>query len=261
MAASYVLKRPLVGLALCALFGSVAALNLSLPAILLVAASGLGITYSFFFRRAPSAAVYLAAFTLAWLHAQIVFEASCSIGVDLDRRGEHVEVIGVLPAPPALNRGGRRLRFSLKLEGIKRLSHWQRTSSTVQVSAELGPLSEPLDLGQRVWLRGVLKRSAQSRAVCHLRVASNQTRILQMGDVVDVLVAAVGLKPDGIDFDALDQQPSKIFILTICPEKRSGPHIQFLAKISRLLSRPEIRERVLGVSTKDELIELLSEAD
>jgi PTS system nitrogen regulatory IIA component len=63
-------------------------------------------------------------------------------------------------------------------------------------------------------------------------------------DSVDRLVVAVGLKQDGIGFDSADGKPSDIFIMTISPASRSGPHIQFLAEVSKVL-RDEDSRRLL----------------
>lgn len=76
-------------------------------------------------------------------------------------------------------------------------------------------------------------------------------------DAVEDLVAALAIKQEGIDFDALDGKPSHIFIMTISPLKRTGPHIQFLAEISRKLNQPSIREKLLLAQTKDEILQLL----
>jgi len=76
-------------------------------------------------------------------------------------------------------------------------------------------------------------------------------------DAVEDLVAALAIKKEGIDFDALDGKPSHIFIMTISPVKRTGPHIQFLAEISRKLNQPSIREKLLLTQTKDEILLLL----
>ena len=56
-------------------------------------------------------------------------------------------------------------------------------------------------------------------------------------ETVDSLHAAIGLSPQGIDFNSQDGKPSQIFILTVSPVNRAGPHIQFLAEISRLMNR------------------------
>jgi len=77
-------------------------------------------------------------------------------------------------------------------------------------------------------------------------------------DAVDQLVAAIGIHRTGVDFAAMDGKPSHIFILTLSPENRAGPHIQFLAEISKLLSRPELRAKLLNAATADEILNLLT---
>ncbi len=77
-------------------------------------------------------------------------------------------------------------------------------------------------------------------------------------DAVDRLVAAIGIKRDGVDFDSVDKEPSRIFVMTLSPLNRTGPHIQFLAEIGRLISQPEIRQRVLSASTAAGVIAALS---
>lgn len=76
---------------------------------------------------------------------------------------------------------------------------------------------------------------------------------------VNRLVAAVGIAPEGIDFNALDGQPSKIFILSISPANRAGPHIQFLAEISRILNQEERRNELLHAQDVDAFYTLLTQ--
>ena len=64
-------------------------------------------------------------------------------------------------------------------------------------------------------------------------------------DAVKSLITAVGLNKEGVDFDSMDGTPSTIFIMTVSPLKRTGPHIQFLAEVSRLLSQSAEREKLL----------------
>ena len=77
-------------------------------------------------------------------------------------------------------------------------------------------------------------------------------------DTVETLVAAIGLKKAGVDFQALDGLPSQIFIMTLSPDTRTGPHIQFLAEISRQLSDAGIRERILKAATPEEVLDILA---
>jgi fructose-specific phosphotransferase system IIA component len=77
-------------------------------------------------------------------------------------------------------------------------------------------------------------------------------------DSVKELVVALALKKKGADFASLDGNPSRIFIMTISPASHSGPHIQFLAEISRLLNREDIRNAVLLSENADQVIKALT---
>jgi PTS system nitrogen regulatory IIA component len=72
------------------------------------------------------------------------------------------------------------------------------------------------------------------------------------------LVTALGLKKTGVDFGALDAKPSTIFIMTLSPLNRTGPHIQFLAEMSQILNEPQKREAILKAVTSHEVMLLLS---
>ena len=77
-------------------------------------------------------------------------------------------------------------------------------------------------------------------------------------DAVESLVVAFGLNKQGVDFDSMDGSPCTIFIMTLSPITRAGPHIQFLAEISRLISQPAERERLLAATTHGEIYEILT---
>lgn len=77
-------------------------------------------------------------------------------------------------------------------------------------------------------------------------------------DSIDCLVAAMGIKREGLDFQSLDHQPAYIFIMTLSPANRTGPYIQFLAEISRLLSSKETRDNVLSATSLQELYAIIS---
>lgn len=72
------------------------------------------------------------------------------------------------------------------------------------------------------------------------------------------LSVAIGIKKDGVNFEALDGQPSKLFILVASPKKISGPHVQFLAAISGILRNPDVAERVVQAKKAEEIKQLLS---
>jgi PTS system nitrogen regulatory IIA component len=75
-------------------------------------------------------------------------------------------------------------------------------------------------------------------------------------DLVKSMIAVIGLKKEGIDFDSMDHAPSTIFIMTLSPATKAGPHIQFLAEISRLLSQEVLREKLLACTTQQEVLNI-----
>ncbi len=74
---------------------------------------------------------------------------------------------------------------------------------------------------------------------------------------VSELVACVGIADVGVDFDALDREPCRIFIMTISPADKTGPHLQFLAEVSKLFKSAEKRRAILESNTPQEVVEIL----
>jgi PTS system nitrogen regulatory IIA component len=78
-------------------------------------------------------------------------------------------------------------------------------------------------------------------------------------DTIQDLVACVGIADKAVDFDALDHEPCRIFIMTLSPVEKTGPHLQFLAEISLLFKSAEKRQEILSTKTPEELIQILAE--
>ena len=76
--------------------------------------------------------------------------------------------------------------------------------------------------------------------------------------IVD-LVACIGISDAAVDFEALDHEPCRIFIMTLSPVEKTGPHLQFLAEISLLFKSAEKRQEILKASTTEEVLKILSE--
>ena len=78
-------------------------------------------------------------------------------------------------------------------------------------------------------------------------------------DTVSDLVACIGISDNPVDFDSLDQEPCRIFIMTLSPVNKTGPHLQFLAEVSLLFKSPEKRQLILETQDKAEVIKILTE--
>jgi PTS system nitrogen regulatory IIA component len=78
-------------------------------------------------------------------------------------------------------------------------------------------------------------------------------------DAVADLVACIGVADNGVDFEALDQQDCRIFILTLSPADKTGPHLQFLAEVSLLFKSEEKRNAILASKTQEEILKILTD--
>lgn len=71
------------------------------------------------------------------------------------------------------------------------------------------------------------------------------------------LAMAIGRPASPIDFEAIDGQPVRLVILLASPPDRTGDHIQALARISRLMTMDEFREKIYSAKTSQEIHDLL----
>ena len=78
------------------------------------------------------------------------------------------------------------------------------------------------------------------------------------GSIQD-LVACIGVSEKPVDFDSLDHEPCRIFIMTLSPVEKTGPHLQFLAEISLLFKSSEKRRDMLNSKSAEEIIKILTE--
>lgn len=107
---------------------------------------------------------------------------------------------------------------------------------------------------KEVALKALLEREEKMSTGMELGIAIPHART----DAVKELHTAIGIHKKGIDFGALDGKPSFIFIMTLSPTGRSGPHIEFIAAISSVLSKEDKRNALLTARTPDDVIKILS---
>ncbi|MFA5851842.1 MAG: PTS sugar transporter subunit IIA [Spirochaetales bacterium] len=74
---------------------------------------------------------------------------------------------------------------------------------------------------------------------------------------VSELVACIGISDAEVDFDALDHKGCKIYIMTLSPPEKTGPHLQFLAEVSMLFRSEEKRQAILKASSPAEILDVL----
>lgn len=72
------------------------------------------------------------------------------------------------------------------------------------------------------------------------------------------LTMALGIASKPIDFNSVDGKGVKIIILLLSPSDQTGPHIQALAKITRLTTDDGFKEKLGGVGSAEEAYKLIS---
>jgi fructose-specific phosphotransferase system IIA component len=75
---------------------------------------------------------------------------------------------------------------------------------------------------------------------------------------VKQLVMAMGIAAEPIDFASVDGKPVAIVILLVSPVDQTGPHIQALASISRLMLDESFRKELENADSAEQLYELLT---
>jgi PTS system nitrogen regulatory IIA component len=73
------------------------------------------------------------------------------------------------------------------------------------------------------------------------------------------LVACIGVSDTAVDFDSLDHESCRIFIMTLSPLEKTGPHLQFLAEISLLFKSSEKRAEILKAQAPEDILKILAE--
>jgi fructose-specific phosphotransferase system IIA component len=76
-------------------------------------------------------------------------------------------------------------------------------------------------------------------------------------DGVDDIAVVVGIKKEGLDFESVDGEKSRLFILVVSPKKATVPHVQFLAAIGAVLVDDATREAVINADSPEAAAELL----
>lgn len=99
----------------------------------------------------------------------------------------------------------------------------------------------------------ILKREAQSSTGMEEGIAIPHGKT----DAVKIPTVAIGISKKGVDYESLDGKPSHLFFMIAAPENSNDSHIELLSKITTLLLEDDIREALLNVKSKEEVLDIL----
>lgn len=111
-------------------------------------------------------------------------------------------------------------------------------------------LGDPDELKQAVWQREQTRTTGIGHgiAIPHGKAAG-----------CSELRMAVGVTPTPIEFEAIDRKPVSVILLLTSPIDETGPHIQALARISRMLTDDGLRAQVREAPDAETLYQLIAD--
>ena len=145
-----------------------------------------------------------------------------------------------------------RLSDILKLQHIKvPLAAKNKKDAITELVQVLADAHEVKD--SQVLLNSVLEREAtrttgigNGLAIPHGKCAG-----------VDHLVVAMGKPAEPIDFDSIDNRPVNLIVLLASPPDQTGPHIQALARISRLMNVDAFRQVMRTATSAQQIFDAI----
>lgn len=101
--------------------------------------------------------------------------------------------------------------------------------------------------------KAILKREAESSTGLEEGIAVPHAKT----SAVKIPSIAFGLSKDGVDYNSLDGEPSKIFFMIAAPANAADTHIEVLSKLTTMLLEDEVREKLLNAKTQQDVLDTL----
>ena len=76
-------------------------------------------------------------------------------------------------------------------------------------------------------------------------------------DLIDNVTGAFGRSKDGVNFDALDNQPANLVMLFLVPQGQFQKHLHTLAKIAKMLHKKEFRKSLEEAEDAAEMYQII----
>jgi mannitol/fructose-specific phosphotransferase system IIA component (Ntr-type) len=103
-------------------------------------------------------------------------------------------------------------------------------------------------------LRGLVEREKQSSTGMQDGFAIPHSR---MDEPISSTLVSLAVLARGMDFDAIDGQPTRTVVCLITPRKQSREHLRVLAGIAQLFARAEFRSALLKAQSPAEVLAVI----
>ena len=101
--------------------------------------------------------------------------------------------------------------------------------------------------------RNILDREADMSTGIGFGIAIPHARVDSVGRVYMIAARLI----NGIDFNAIDEQPVHLIFMIISPANASAEHTQILSALSRIMSYENMRKKLLTAETAEQFLELI----
>ncbi|MHC0039692.1 PTS fructose transporter subunit IIABC [Pseudoneobacillus sp. C159] len=112
-------------------------------------------------------------------------------------------------------------------------------------------------LDKNKYKEAILAREAQSTTGIGEGIAIPHAKT----SAVKVPAIAFGRSVEGIDYEALDGQPSHLFFMIAASEGANNEHLETLSRLSSFLMDPAFRQRIESAKTVDEVIKAVDDKE
>src|SRR5690625_3930141 len=142
----------------------------------------------------------------------------------------------------------------------KETIHLSLTSATKTDTIE--EMVSVLDVAGRLndrdeFKQAIINREAQSTTGVGDGIAIPHAKT----DAVKHASIAFGRSIAGVDYEALDGQPSHLFFMIAATEGADNLHLQTLARLSTILLKEEVRQQLMEAETADDVLHIINEHD
>ncbi len=76
-------------------------------------------------------------------------------------------------------------------------------------------------------------------------------------DGINGAVIALGISREGIDYDSLDGEPVNLVFMILCENGNPAMHVELLSEVSRLLTIPGFKERLVAARDAQEVLQII----
>ena len=114
---------------------------------------------------------------------------------------------------------------------------------------------EVYDIDKNLLLNNLIKREKIGTTTIGNGIAIPHVQ----NDQISNPLCIVTILSEGLDFDALDNNPVDLIVFLILPEWSKSENLQILAQVSRLLRNSEITDKLRGCKSEESAFAIISQ--